>query len=784
MKNRIIQTILFLTFVTQFSFAQNNLEFVSKLFANGPEDVVLDSNYLYVTNGGMAIFDFSNPVKPILLKQLTQMEGMNANNELIINGDTGYATWGGGGIMILDFSNPLSPSTLGLLNSSYDYHNLVLKFPYMFAIAESQIDSLYYLQSINIKNGKILDSMSLLNGFPHSAYEAKRFIVDNNFLYLTMGDRGQLTVSELHIFDISTPDNISFKNYVDLGACSAIPIVLQGSHWDLAKKNNYIYVAARFLNPKCHVKIVDVSNPFSPKVVKEWADPAITGFSGDIEISGDNLFLTDFKSSFNVISITNDTTLSLCKRISNGLAPAIDYNTNFNIQLVGNYAFLSGVDHYAAYTIDVSLPCNAMLIDTIPFAHDWEDIAARDTDFIFTSVWNFYQLYSLDARDELNPIISKRTEVKGSGWGIDVKNNFAYLAMGIQGSNYPPTTKSGGLIVYDISNPDRPLEKGWSPPIPPNNEVQVYVNPLSNLAYIIAGQHNEEGESYMNHISLNPGLRIVDVSNPDFLNQLGEIHITPQCRGIFQEGKYAYIAASSPDSSTVIDTSGIYIIDVSNSANPYIAGKWVRTQLHGGHTRAVTVKGNYAYIAHSDSLVVLNVSNHTSPFRVKGIALGHFPTMDVAVSGDFLFVLTQNSLFVFDISIPTDPIKVDEITGIFLGAAKHFDIEPPYIYVLCSGVFIFKFQGFTQTGVKGKEVKTEFIIYPNPFNKSAILEIKNHISRKYELKLYDLFGREVRKCEIKNQKTEISRGDLPEGIYLYQVKDNNQIIASGKLIIQ
>lgn len=75
-------------------------------------------------------------------------------------------------------------------------------------------------------------------------------------------------------------------------------------------------------------------------------------------------------------------------------------------------------------------------------------------------------------------------------------------------------------------------------------------------------------------------------------------------------------------------------------------------------------------------------------------------------------------------------------------------------------------------------------IYPNPFSKTTTLEITTGVIANYKLIIYDLFGREVRKYEIKNQKTEISRGNLPSGMYFYQVTDNKQFISSGKLIVQ
>lgn len=79
------------------------------------------------------------------------------------------------------------------------------------------------------------------------------------------------------------------------------------------------------------------------------------------------------------------------------------------------------------------------------------------------------------------------------------------------------------------------------------------------------------------------------------------------------------------------------------------------------------------------------------------------------------------------------------------------------------------------------------VIYPNPFSNAATLQIipqGGKVITNSELKMYDLFGREIRKYEIKNQKTEILREDLPSGMYFYCVTDKQQVIGNGKIIIQ
>ncbi|PCJ87023.1 MAG: hypothetical protein COA57_05460 [Flavobacteriales bacterium] len=78
-------------------------------------------------------------------------------------------------------------------------------------------------------------------------------------------------------------------------------------------------------------------------------------------------------------------------------------------------------------------------------------------------------------------------------------------------------------------------------------------------------------------------------------------------------------------------------------------------------------------------------------------------------------------------------------------------------------------------------------IYPNPFSEKATIELYDfqiNIGANYELRIYDLFGRKVRESKIINRKSEIKRGSLHSGIYLYELKNEEGKISTGKLLIR
>ena len=90
------------------------------------------------------------------------------------------------------------------------------------------------------------------------------------------------------------------------------------------------------------------------------------------------------------------------------------------------------------------------------------------------------------------------------------------------------------------------------------------------------------------------------------------------------------------------------------------------------------------------------------------------------------------------------------------------------------------------TGVKDISYSEMLNIYPNPFSESATLEIKDYSFGVKGLKIfiYDIYGKEVLKSEIKNPKSEIKRGNLPSGIFFYKIIETDGIFQTGKIIIQ
>jgi hypothetical protein len=84
---------------------------------------------------------------------------------------------------------------------------------------------------------------------------------------------------------------------------------------------------------------------------------------------------------------------------------------------------------------------------------------------------------------------------------------------------------------------------------------------------------------------------------------------------------------------------------------------------------------------------------------------------------------------------------------------------------------------------------SQVLIYPNPFNTFATIQIYNARFTKYNFKLYDIMGREVLNLKLQTSNFKLERGNLQDGIYFYKVTGDKgqgarEIIGTGKIMIE
>ncbi len=136
---------------------------------------------------------------------------------------------------------------------------------------------------------------------------------------------------------------------------------------------------------------------------------------------------------------------------------------------------------------------------------------------------------------------------------------------------------------------------------------------------------------------------------------------------VFVYNNYAYVANN---------WSPLYIINVSNPSNPYLAGQYDTP----GSCSSVYVSGSYAFVADGLSLLILNVTNPSNPYEVGNVAIA---AQKVYVYGYYAFVAAgQDGLVIVDVSNPSDPhIVASCVSPGGGGGVRDVYVEDSYAYV-------------------------------------------------------------------------------------------------------
>ncbi|MCK4226134.1 T9SS type A sorting domain-containing protein [candidate division WOR-3 bacterium] len=166
------------------------------------------------------------------------------------------------------------------------------------------------------------------------------------------------------------------------------------------------------------------------------------------------------------------------------------------------------------------------------------------------------------------------------------------------------------------------------------------------------------------------GLYIIDVSDPTNPTEVGFYDDPGWAFDVYVSENYAYVADGY---------SGLRIIDVSDPTNPFEAGFYDTPEYAIG----VYFSGIYAYVADCDSgLRIIDVSDPTNPFEA-GYCNTTYCNSDVYVSGNYAYagvvgvvdvVDRGHGLVIIDVSDPTNPFEEG-----YYELNEPFWVEEPFV---------------------------------------------------------------------------------------------------------
>jgi len=158
-------------------------------------------------------------------------------------------------------------------------------------------------------------------------------------------------------------------------------------------------------------------------------------------------------------------------------------------------------------------------------------------------------------------------------------------------------------------------------------------------------------------------LYAADSSNMDLV---GSLNTGDRPRAVFVRGDYAYLADSD---------SGLRIVDISVSSSPVFKGHCAVSN----DALGIYVSGDYAYIAGGDNgLSIFDISNPASPSKTSSFVGSEF--YDVCVEGDYAYIADGASgLRVLNISNLFLPVEFGHYNT--PGSARGVQVKGGYAYV-------------------------------------------------------------------------------------------------------
>jgi len=248
---------------------------------------------------------------------------------------------------------------------------------------------------------------------------------------------------------------------------------------------------------------------------------------------------------------------------------------------------------------------------------------------------------------------------------------------------------TGGLLIFDISNPASPVEVGTYDT--PGTVQALWIH--GDLVFVcdyydglhivdvstpsapsLVSTYNTSGRvmdaevagDYAFVADYDAGLVVFDISNPALPSLVGSYNTPGFARDVDVEGNYAYVADRSG--------GGLQVVDISNPVAPTSAGAYST----GGDTWGVAVSGNVAYLGVSSlGFVAVDVTDPTNPVWLSTTAAGSARRLEIV--GDLVYVAGHGALYAFDVTDPSNPAMVDSY--VTPGVASAVDVDGEHAYV-------------------------------------------------------------------------------------------------------
>jgi len=516
-------------------------QYVSKTQISGGEFLCFNYPYMYLTDRldfdetQVNLVDCSDPLNAVetldVLHYMSDLEAVQMNSEhLYVSTDVSSASE----LFIYDYAtDPMNPTQVGHIPSVPD-NSRVLEF----MDPEGPDTNLIIGTYSQVLTYSVEDpaNISLIGTFtPAVSGGAWGLVANGDYIYLCYNES---TGNSGMLYSLYQSPSGLFK-VGDLDT--------PGSAVDIKLNAPYVYMA----NDDVGVSICDITNPAAPTHVSTTATLARTR---TIDNNGSTIFAIPSGSGLQIFDAS----------IPQSVVPASHLkviNSAYGMVARGDYMIIANSGGANSLkTIDISDPPNAHVVAELFVAYQPFFITSYG-DIAATYGNKYIALY--DISDPLN-ILPLTNWDEGEFIGaLCINGNAVYVVKRIVG--YP-------MRMYDITNPSAPHYEG-----------------TFNL--VDSTWHITFKDNYM-FISINPGLRIFDMTDPFLVNEVGSYSYSPWGYDQVEiRGNLMY----APSKDT------LEVIDITNPPTPVFVGSTLVPADHNGY-QTIGLDRQFAYISSYDEI--------------------------------------------------------------------------------------------------------------------------------------------------------------------------------------
>jgi hypothetical protein len=442
----------------------------------------VQGDYAYVGMGArLVVLDVSNPHHLRAIGQTDVLPG--TVQDLTVAGDYAYLAADEAGLRIIDIADPTSPIEIGFYDT-VGAEGVAVMDHYAYVVTGSDYCALYILDVADPADPVLVGvHRDDIIGYP-----------TNVRIY---GNHAYVMASLLTVFDLANPISPTLASHLPAGLVADVAVV-----------NNYAYAAGNGLS------IFDVTDPGAPELTGKWNVVAIGSFNQAVAIAGNYAYLPD-RSSYKLrtIDITSPYTPT---QIGRYVLP----RAGVDVTTAESYVYAATTDT-GLYVLDAGNPANLSVTSVYSISTDVEtpsQVVVGNYEYRVTGVVGGWYLQVLDISDPADPKMvgsySARSESDELRWcyivvDLAAVGDYAYVADSLM-----------GLHVLNVMTPTAISEVNVDP------EPAFAVAADEDYAYVGGG-----------------GLRILDVSDPTDLKDVGSYNTAGTVDKIALDEDYIYVSS-------------------------------------------------------------------------------------------------------------------------------------------------------------------------------------------------------------------------------------------------